>query len=117
HGFKDMLQEPAIDGCDLMYLLNRPTLLKSEANIREAIRRGRDELLRNERRVENVRGRRLADLEAAYSLGQRLFERSADRHHFADRLHLGTQHRLRSGEFLKLPARDLDNHIVESRLK
>ena len=59
----------------------------------------------------------LAGLEAANSLPERLFERAADRHHFADRFHLRAEHGLRAGELLELPARDLDDDVIDRRFK
>ena len=58
-----------------------------------------------------------AGLETAHALGQRLFEGAADGHHFAHRFHLRPENRLGAREFLELPARDLDHHVVERRLE
>ena len=46
-----------------------------------------------------------------------LLEGAADRHHLADRLHRGGQHRLGAGEFLEGEARDLGDDVVDGRLE
>ena len=58
-----------------------------------------------------------AGLQAAQRLLQRFLEGAADRHHLADRLHGGGQHRLGAGEFLEGEARDLGDDIVDRRLE
>ncbi len=56
-------------------------------------------------------------LQGTDSLLQCLLERSADGHHFADRLHLRTKQRIRTREFLELPFRNLHDHVVDRRLE
>src|SRR5581483_2610419 len=43
--------------------------------------------------------------------------RAADGHHLADRFHLRPEHGFGTGEFFELPARDLDDDVIERRLK
>ncbi len=63
-------------------------------------------------------GRRfLAGLERAHRFQQRLLEGAADGHHFADRLHLRTERFVCARKLLKLPLRNLDDHVIERRLK
>ena len=56
-------------------------------------------------------------LERAQRLLQALRERAADRHHLADRLHLGAEHARRAGQLLERPARDLRHDVVDDRLE
>ena len=64
-----------------------------------------------------ARGERAVELERGEPLHQRLAEGAADRHHLAHRLHRGAERRLRAGELLERPARDLDHRVVERRLE
>src|SRR5690606_25809475 len=56
-------------------------------------------------------------LQPAQRLLQRFGEGAADRHHLADRLHGGGEHRLRAGEFFEGEARDLGDDVVDGRLE
>jgi len=58
-----------------------------------------------------------ARLQAAEGLLQRFRERAADRHHLADGLHRGGQHRVGAREFFEGEARDLGDHVVDGRLE
>ena len=56
-------------------------------------------------------------LERAHALLQRLGERAADRHGFADRLHAGPEHGDGTGQLLEGPARHLGDDVVDRRLE
>ncbi len=58
-----------------------------------------------------------AGFEAAQRLVQGLLEVAADGHHFADRLHLGRQTVVGTGEFFEVEARHLGDHVVDGRLE
>ena len=100
-----------------MHLVERVALLDGVAEVAEAVGIGRDQALGDQIVVELRRRRGLAGLEAADAFAERLLEGAADRHHFADRLHLRAEHRLGAGELLELPARDLDHDVVDGRLE
>ena len=59
----------------------------------------------------------LAGLQPAQRLLQRFLEAAADRHHFADRLHLRRQARIGGRELLEREARDLGDDVVDRRLE
>ena len=60
---------------------------------------------------------RQAGLERAQRLLQGLLEGAPDRHHLADRLHRGGEHRLGAGEFLEGEPRHLGDDVVDRRLE
>ena len=62
------------------------------------------------------RGSRV-ELAGAHGLHEGLGEGAADAHRLADRLHLGAQRGVGAGELLEGEARELDDHVVESRLE
>src|SRR5205085_2852752 len=55
--------------------------------------------------------------ERAQPLEQGLLERAPDCHYLADRLHLRAEHILGLAEFLEVPLRNLDDHVVNRRLE
>ena len=58
-----------------------------------------------------------ADVERTQGLLQGFGEGAADRHHFADRFHLGGQPRIGGGELFEGKARDLGDDIVDRGLE
>jgi hypothetical protein len=58
-----------------------------------------------------------ADFQAAQRLLQRLLERSADRHRFADALHLRHQRRIGFGELFERETRDLGDDVIDRRFE
>ncbi len=88
-----------------------------EADVAEAVRRGRDQLVWDQRLVELLRAEGLAGFKTADSLAQRFFERAADSHHFAHRLHLRAQRGVRSRKLFESPLRDLRDYVIDGRLK
>ena len=71
--------------------------------------------------VERMNRRFLKTAAPYFQRPQRFLERftevPAESHHFADSLHLYTETLIRLGEFFKVPARHLDNYIIERRLE
>ena len=67
--------------------------------------------------VQAVRPPLGVDLETAPGLGEGLGERAADAHRLADRLHLGPERAVGTGELLEREARHLDDDVVERRLE
>ena len=59
----------------------------------------------------------LAELERAHGLEERFLERAADRHRLAHRLHLRRQRAVGLRELLEVPARELDDDVVDGRLE
>ena len=59
----------------------------------------------------------LAELERAHALQERFLEGAANRHRLAHRLHLRRQRAIGLRELLEVPARDLDDHVVDGRLE
>jgi len=77
----------------------------------------RHQPLRQNLRFNLVSADTLACIERAHALHQRLFEGASNGHHFADRFHLRAQVFIRAREFLELPLGNLDDYVVERRLK
>ena len=113
----DLVQEPRVDARHLSDLFDRVPLGEREANVVEAVGRGCDQLLRDQLGVELFRLVLLAGLEAADGFRERVLERAADRHHFADAFHLHAQQRLGAREFLELPFRHFHDNVVDRGLE
>ncbi len=60
---------------------------------------------------------RQPNIQPAHCLVQRFGEGAANGHHLAHAFHLRPQGGIRAGEFLKIPARNLDDHIINARLE
>ena len=58
-----------------------------------------------------------SELQRPDALQERFLERAPDGHRLADRLHLRRQRRIRFGELLEVPARDLHDDVVDRRLE
>ena len=58
-----------------------------------------------------------ASFNHSYRFLKRLLEISADRHHFADRLHAGADRGRHHSEFLRIPSRDLDDKVIQGGLE
>ena len=102
------------------HLLDRPALAQRGEDREQPLPvRGREALAELHRVAQPLlaRGERAVELERGQRLHQRLAEGAADRHHLAHRLHRGAERRLRAGELLERPARDLDHRVVERRLE
>ena len=112
-----LLEEPGVDGGQLVNLVDGVALRQREADVAEAVGRGRDELLGDQRRVELLGAEGLAGFEAAHALPERLLEGAADGHDFAHGLHLRAERGVGAGEFLEGPLGDLGDHVVDGRLE
>ena len=112
-----LLEEPGIDGGELVDLGDGVALRHGEADVVQAVGRGGDELLRDQRRVELLGAEGLAGLQAADALPERLFEGAADGHHFAHGLHLGAERGVGAGELLEGPLGNLGDDVVDGRLE
>ena len=88
-----------------------------EADVAEAVRRGRDELVGDQALVELLAAEGLAGLQAAHALPQRFLEGAADGHHLADGLHLRAERGVGAGEFLEGPFGNLGHHVIDGRLE
>ena len=60
---------------------------------------------------------RLDRFERTQSFEQRFLERAADRHHFADRLHLRAEHVFRFAKLFEVPLRNLGDDVIDRRLE
>ena len=121
----DLRQEPRIDpagGMDLLIAHAEPHGLR---HFEDAVGRGRAE-----RGADGVLVVALAEaldrdlvesaqpgLERAQRLLQALLKRAADRHHLADRLHRGGEHRLGAGKFLESEARHFGDDVIDRRFE
>src|SRR5690606_28169531 len=57
------------------------------------------------------------DVEGTHGFLQGFREGAANRHHFTDGLHLRAEDAIRPGEFLEVPARDLDDDVIQRWLE
>src|SRR5262245_41591063 len=60
---------------------------------------------------------RTAELERTHALQERFLEGSTDGHRFPDRLHLRRQRAIGLRELLEIPARNLDDDVIDRRLE
>ena len=119
----ELAQEPRIDLRDVVKLLDRPAAAdRAEQIPHPPIGRNRQPLA--QRRIVLVVhvGRRehqaaAPELERPHALHERFLEGAADRHRLAHRLHLRRQRAIRLRELLEVPARDLDDDVVDGRLE
>ena len=103
HHLLHLLQEPGIDGGHLVDVGHAVAAGHGEADVVQAVRRGRDQLLGDQALVELLAAEGLAGFQAANALPQRCFEGAADGHHLADRFHLRAERGVGAGEFLERP--------------
>src|SRR5580704_3453846 len=115
--FFELVEKPGIDRCHLRDLLDRVPLAQSVAHVREAFWMRRYQALGEDLGLDFFRAHALSGIERPDALQQRFLECAPDGHHFADRLHLWPQRFVGAGEFLELPFRNLDDHVVERRLE
>ena len=120
-------QEPRIDAGHAIDIVQRHTRLHRKANVEDPFVI-RDREFRNDfvfarlfLRAPQILGTatesKVADLQTANCFLERFFERAADRHRLADRLHLNAKRRVGFGEFLESPTRDLRHDIVDRRFE
>ena len=74
-------------------------------------------LPRGRRRAPEQSALAAAELERSHALEERLLERAPDGHRLAHRLHLGRERAVRLGELLEVPARNLDDDVIDRRLE
>ena len=112
-----LVQEPWVHRGHLRDLLDGVSLAQSVANV--ASRSGCGVTSRCVRILGSILSEPtfLPVSSDAHALHQRFFECAADRHHFADRFHLRAERVVGSGKFLELPLRNLDDDVIERRLK
>ena len=120
-----LVQEPRIDPGRLVDLLERHAATQQRLDLEDPVGRrdrGPGEQLRRRHLVELRLGRVAVEaattlLERTHRLLERLGEGPPDRHDLADRLHLGAEGRLGTGELLEGPARHLGHDVVDRRLE
>ena len=95
----------------------RHAAAEGESDVVQPLRLRSNQHLCQPPRIEDFRSGFLAGFKRAQRLHQRFFEGAANGHHFADRLHLRTEVFIRSGEFFKLPLRNLGHDIIDGRLE
>jgi hypothetical protein len=78
-----LAQEPAVDGSDLVDLLDGVALLEREPDIPDPFGIGRNQPRLNQFRIVLRRGVRFAGFERTDSLAERLLECSSNGHHLA----------------------------------
>ena len=122
--FLDLVEEPRVDERQRMDLFHRHAGAECIGEEEDALRARLLELTAQLDQVVLVHqvqaGRIQADLagfQPAQGLLQRFLEAAADRHHFAHRLHLSGQARIRGREFLEGEARDLGDDVVDRRFE
>ena len=124
----DLLEEPRVDFRDVVHLFQRGAHADRLRHHAQPVRRRRAEGCANSVAVVGAAiAAEAGDLDlveageagfqSAQGLLQRFLEGAANRHHFADRLHGGGQHRRGAGEFFKRKARDFRDDVVDGGLE
>ena len=113
----ELRHEPWVDAGHLADILDTVAFSQREADVVQPVRVGSDQTLRDQVGAVNIAARLPAGLEGPDGLPQRVLERRANSHDFADRLHLHAEHRLGARKLLELPLRHLDHDIVDAGLE
>ena len=114
----DLREEPRVDLRVAVQLLERHADAERIGDVPEPLAARIRELVGDRVRVDSLQVEAVdADLEAAQRLLQRFLERAADRHHFADRLHLRGQPVVGLLELLEREARHLGDDVIDRRLE
>jgi len=121
--FSELTQKPRIDLGDFVQLFDRPAAAnRAEQVPHPAVARNRQSLAQC-RVVFVVHGGRReqqaasAQLQRPHTFHERFFERAADRHRLAHRFHLRGQGAVGLRELLEIPARNLDDDVVDGRFE
>ena len=117
HHLANLGEEPRVDRCHFVDLVDSVAAGEGEADVVETIGRRGDQLLGDEVLVKGFGAEGFAGLETENALPQRLFKGAADGHDFADRLHLGAERVVCARKFLELPFGDLGDHVINGRLE
>src|SRR6202008_1807372 len=84
----------------------------------DAVRPGNGELFAQKRGGDFGRGApRSMRLERTNALAKRLLKRAADCHYLTDGFHLRGERGFAAWEFLELPFRNFDDHVIDRRLE
>src|SRR5260221_3459396 len=119
----ELPQEPRIDVRDLVQMLDGPAAADRAEHVPHAAVARNGQLLPQRAIVFVVHAGRTEQQAAAPELQrpdplhERFLERAADRHRLADRLHLRRQRAIGLRELLEVPARNLDDDVVDRRLE
>ena len=117
HHLRKLIEEPGIDLSQAIYLIDRIPVLQRVGDVRETLRVRTCELPL-QFFVRNVdEPQRLHSLERPQTLEQALLERSSDRHHLTDRLHLCAEYIFGARKFFECPLRDLRDDVIDSWLE
>ena len=117
HRLPQLFQEPGINRRHFVNPRGRVTGTEGKAQVTQAVRRRRDQFLRNQINIEGFRPEFPASFQAPDSLAQRFLKRTPDGHDFAHRLHLRAQRRIGTGEFFKRPLGNFYHHIIDGGFK
>ena len=126
-----LLPHSAVNAHQILHLLNKPrikmglgdNLIKADAfanrrrHLKQPLRGRRAKRFGRSRRIRRTAETIHADVKRAHSLLQSFGKSPTQRHHLADGFHLRAKRRIGPGEFLEIPARNLDRHIIKRRLK
>ena len=115
--FLHLVEEPRIDVRELDELGDAESVGDGVQEIRNAVRRRRDQLMADEVLIDLLRARILAALQRAHAFEKGFFKGPADGHRLADGFHLSAERRVGVGEFLERPLRNLDDDVIEHRLE
>ena len=116
--FFDLVNEPWIDFREVANFFCGKAAFDGRKNPVNAIGAGRGEFLAKQRIGRFRRGTPgRAGFERADALLQRFLESAADRHHFADGLHLRAESAVCARKLFKLPLGNFHDHIVDCGLE
>ena len=111
-------QEPRVDFGQGKHFVHTHALAKGVADIPNTVRAGFAKLFFEHFAVLGFFVQAIdADFQAAQGFLERLLESAANRHHLADRLHLGGQTAVSCGKFFKRETWNFGDHVVDARLE
>ena len=119
----NLYQEPAVDVGQVEDAVNREARAERVSDIPDTLSAGIFQLAADfGQRFRVVEAHfRVKAGSAHFQTAQRFLQRfllgTANRHHFADRLHLGGQTVVGAGEFFEVKAWDFSDHVVDGRFK
>src|SRR5471030_2594964 len=116
--FLDLDEEPWIDARQRVHFVEREALGECVADVPDALGTGLAQFLFDLLAVLGLFVQAVdAHFQAAQGFLERFLEGAADRHHFADRLHLRRQVVVGGREFLEREARDLGDDVIDRWLE
>src|ERR1044072_1073030 len=117
HHVLELFEEPRVNARETIDLGDGPAMLQRVSNVREALRIWPGEFALQFIIGNAFESQRLHRFERTKTFEQSFLKRSANRHHFADRLHLRAEYVLRFAKLFEVPLRNLGYDVIDGRFK